>query len=60
MEQFIGCDARRKFSVFGAVNEKGQAGEALRVAHNRQVHREFLGRLPAHSAIVVEASDRRE
>jgi hypothetical protein len=31
MEQFIGCDAHKKFSVFVAVNEKGQAGEALRV-----------------------------
>jgi len=30
MEQFIGCDAHKKFSVFVAVNEKGQAGEALR------------------------------
>jgi hypothetical protein len=29
MEQFIGCDAHKKFSVFVAVNEKGQAGEAL-------------------------------
>ena len=36
MEQFIGCDAHKKFSVFVAVNEKGQAGEALRVAHDRQ------------------------
>jgi len=26
MEQFIGCDAHKKFSVFIAVNEKGQAG----------------------------------
>ena len=26
MEQFIGCDAHKKFSVFVAVNEKGQAG----------------------------------
>src|SRR2546425_9718688 len=42
MEQFIGCDAHKKFSVFVAVNEKGQAGEALRVAHDRQVYREFL------------------
>jgi len=25
MEQFIGCDAHKKFSVFVAVNEKGQA-----------------------------------
>jgi hypothetical protein len=56
MEQFIGCDAHKKFSVFVAVNEKGQAGEALRVARDRQLYREFLARLPARSAIAVEAS----
>src|ERR1700676_1046399 len=56
MEQFIGCDAHKKFSVFVAVNEKGHAGEALRVAHDRQLYREFLGRLPPHSSIAVEAS----
>src|SRR6516164_5946443 len=56
MEQFIGCDAHKKFSVFVAVNEKGQAGEALRVAHDPVLIREFLSRLPAHSAIAVEAS----
>src|SRR6202040_3530683 len=56
MEQFIGCDAHKKFSLFVAVNEKGHAGEALRVAHDRQLYREFLARLPAHSAIAVEAS----
>jgi len=56
MEQFIGCDAHKKFSVFVAVNEKGHAGGALRVPHDRQFYREFLGRLPAHSAIAVEAS----
>jgi transposase len=56
MEQFIGCDAHKKFSVFVAVNEKGQAGEALRVAHDRQLYREFLAQLPAHSSIAVEAS----
>src|SRR3984885_10146024 len=56
MEQFIGCDAHKKFSVFVAVNEKGQPGEALRVVHDRELYREFLARLPAHSAIAVEAS----
>jgi transposase len=56
MEQFIGCDAHKKFSVFVAVNEKGHAGEALPVAHERQLSRDFLARLPAHSAIAVEAS----
>ena len=56
MEQFIGSDAHKKFSVFVAVNEKGHAGEAQRVSHEREVYREFLARLPAHSAIAVEAS----
>jgi transposase len=56
MEQFIGCDAHKKFSVFVAVNEKGHAGEALRVTHDRQLYREFLARLPEHSSIAVEAS----
>ena len=55
MEQFIGCDAHKKFSVFVAVNEKRHAGEALRVAHDRQLYRGFLARLPPGSAIAVEA-----
>jgi hypothetical protein len=56
MEQFIGCDAHKKYSVFVAVNEKCQAGEALRVAHQRELYREFLMRFPAHSEIAIEAS----
>jgi len=55
MEQFIGCDAHKKFSVFVAVNVKGQASEALRVTHDRELYREFLSRLPARSEIAVEA-----
>jgi hypothetical protein len=42
MEQFIGCDAHKKFSVFVAVNEKGQAGEAIRLEHDCRLYREFL------------------
>jgi hypothetical protein len=56
MEQFIGCDAHKKFSVFVAVNEKGQAGEARRVMHERTLYRAFLDQLPANSAIALEAS----
>lgn len=56
MQQFIGCDAHKKFSVFVAVNEKGQAGGALRIEHDRRLYREFLAQLPAHSSIAVEAS----
>jgi hypothetical protein len=29
MEQFIGCDAYKKFSVFVVVNEKGDLGNFL-------------------------------
>ena len=39
MEQFIGCDPQKKFSVFVAVNEKGQADEAFRVVNDREVFR---------------------
>ena len=56
MEEFIGCDAHKQFSVFVSVNEKGKVGEAVRVPHARQLYREFLARLPAHSTIAVEAS----
>jgi transposase len=56
MEQFIGCDAHKKFSVFVVVNEKGQAGPAVRVEHDRQSYREYLAQLPANSIIAIEAS----
>jgi len=56
MEQFIGCDAHKKYSVFVTMDEKGQAGEAMRVAHDRELYREFLARLPQSSMIAVEAS----
>jgi hypothetical protein len=38
--KFIGCDAHKKFSVFVAVNEKGNAGEALRLGGVRGSHSE--------------------
>lgn len=56
MEQFIGCDAHKQFSVFVAVDEKGRAGEAVRVPHERGLYREFLSRLPDQSSIAIEAS----
>ena len=56
MEQFIGCDAHKKFSVFVAVNENGQAGSPYRVLHERLLYREFLAQLPPRSRIAVEAS----
>jgi hypothetical protein len=38
------------------VNEKGQAGEAMRIAHDGELYREFLARLPARSTVALEAS----
>jgi transposase len=56
MEQFIGCDAHKKFSVFASINEKGEYGRTIRVGHNREVLRQFLQELPARSKIALETS----
>ena len=56
MEQFIGCDAHKKYSVFVAIDGQGRVGPALRVTHERQLYREFLRELPERSTIAIEAS----
>jgi hypothetical protein len=56
MEQFIGCDAHKKFSVFIAMNSEGEYGRAIRVGHDREQMRAFLLSLPAGSQIALEAS----
>jgi transposase len=56
MEQFIGCDAHKKFSLFVMMNEKGEYGRAIRVGHDRERFREFLKDLPAGSQIALETS----
>lgn len=55
MEQFIGCDAHKKYSVFVAVNERGAVGKAVRVEHTRVQYRAFLSSLPVNSKIALEA-----
>jgi hypothetical protein len=37
MQQWIGCDAHKKFSVFVAVDERGKASHAVRVEHQAVV-----------------------
>jgi len=56
MEQFIGCDAHKKYSVFVAVNERGEPSQEVRVGHDREQYRRYLERLPGGSQIAVEAS----
>jgi transposase len=55
VEQFIGCDAHKKFSVFVAVDEKGRATKPVRVEHERESYRAFLNQLPEGSEIALEA-----
>lgn len=56
MEQFIGCDAHKKFSVFVALDERGEFSQPVRVDHDREKYRQFLEALPAGSQIALEAS----
>jgi len=56
MEQFIGCDAHKKFSLFIAMNEEGEYGRPMRVVHDREQMRAFLGALPVGSKIALETS----
>src|SRR5947209_10906838 len=55
-DQFIGCDAHKRYSVFVGVDEKGRAGAPVRVEHTRDAYRSYVQSLPPGSAIAVEAS----
>jgi len=55
-EQFIGCDAHKKVSLFIAMNEEGGYGPAIRVGHQRERMRAFLEGLPVGSQIALETS----
>jgi transposase len=56
MEEFIGCDAHKKFSVFASMNERGEYGRTIRVGHDREMFRSFLNELPRGSKIALETS----
>ena len=56
MQQFIGCDAHKKFSVFASINDRGEYGPAQRVSHEREQFRRYLEQLPAPSDIAIETS----
>jgi len=56
MEEYIGCDAHKQFSVFVSINERGEYGAAQRVGHERKQMQEYLSSLPAGSKIALEAS----
>lgn len=56
MEEYIGCDAHKKYSVFVSMNERGEYGAAERVSHEGVQMQEYLRQLPQGRKIAVEAS----
>ena len=56
MQQFIGCDAHKRFSVFVAVDEHGNATRPIRIEHRREAYAHFLNQLPPGSEIAVEST----
>lgn len=54
MNQYIGCDAHKQYSVFCAMDEKGHVSPTCRVEHTREELRAFLHGLPLGSPIAVE------
>jgi len=55
MEQFIGCDAHKEFSILVAVDEKSKASKPARVEHTRESLRAYFQTLPARSEIAIES-----
>lgn len=55
MEQFIGCDAHKRYSVFVAMGEDGGCSREWRVAHEGRGLESFLVQLPEGSEIALEA-----
>lgn len=56
MKQFIGCDMHKKFSLFVALNEQGEASRAVRVEHDRAAMQSFLRQWPHKTPVAVETS----
>lgn len=55
MEQFIGCDAHKRYSVFVAVDEEGRNSPEWKVSHEGRTFEAFLEKLPRSSDIALEA-----
>src|SRR5690349_21108618 len=55
MEQYIGCDSHRRYSVF-VVMKRGQESAPMRVKHDRAEIREFLRELPVGSQVAIEST----
>src|ERR1700676_1556034 len=54
MQQFIGCDAHKRFSVFVAVDERGTATKPVRIEHVREDYAPLLSHLPERSELAID------
>ena len=55
MKQYNACDAHKKYSIFGGVDERGKILGHVRVEHKREEYRSFLKTLPEGSSIALES-----
>jgi hypothetical protein len=51
MQEFIGCDPHKKYSVFVTVNERGQALQEARVGDDREQKWRLAGILPTRRTL---------
>jgi transposase len=55
MNNYIGDDAHKKYSIFQMVNEMGKATSPDRVPHDKEIFRKYLSTLPPGSPIAIES-----
>ncbi len=56
MNNYIGDDAHKKYSIFTAISEHGEIHPAQRVEHDRKKYRSYLRALPPGSRIAIEST----
>lgn len=54
MDEYIGCDAHKKYSVFVRITEAGEVKAPMHVKHEKEAYRDFLCTLPKGSKIAIE------
>jgi transposase len=56
MQELLGCDSHKHYSVFVAVDERGRASKPVRIEHNVAAYRRYLDTLPAGTEIAIEST----
>lgn len=56
MKQYNACDAHKKYSIFGGIDERGKKLRQVRVEHEPESYRSFLKTLPEGSSIALEST----